>query len=110
METITLNNGVEMPVRGSGVDRADVFLETKIWISDYGYTETLQGFAKSAGKLDVEQIDLLILHQAPPTASPPKRGRRSAASPSIGTVAAAAPSTTPSSGASPPAMTSPPLR
>src|SRR6201989_3025714 len=28
-------------VAKSGVDRADVFIETKIWISDYGYDETL---------------------------------------------------------------------
>ena len=54
-------------VAKSGVDRAGVVLETKIWISDYGYTETLHGFEKSAGKLGVEQIDLLILHQALPS-------------------------------------------
>ena len=52
----------------SGLDRSEVFLETKIWISDYGYDETLHGFDKSAGKLGVDQIDLLILHQALPTA------------------------------------------
>ena len=46
---------------------ADVFLETKIWISDYGYDQTLHGFAKSAAKLGVDQIDLLILHQALPS-------------------------------------------
>src|SRR5437588_9037491 len=91
METITLNNGVEMPslglgvfqtppnetraavsaalaagyrhidtaaaygnerqvgeaVRTSDLDRSQVFLETKIWISDYGYDETQHGFEKS---------------------------------------------------------------
>ncbi|WP_405097316.1 aldo/keto reductase [Micromonospora sp. NBC_01412] len=51
----------------SGIDRADVFLETKIWISDYGYDQTLHGFDKSARKLGVDQIDLLILHQALPS-------------------------------------------
>jgi diketogulonate reductase-like aldo/keto reductase len=54
-------------VRSSGVAREEVFLETKIWISDYGYEQTLHGFDKSAGKLGVEQIDLLILHQALPS-------------------------------------------
>ena len=112
METITLNNGVEMPALGLGVfqtppdetrdavrgalgagyrhidtaaaygnerqvgeavhssdvDRSDVFLETKIWISDYGYDETLHAFEKSARKLGVDQIDLLILHQPVPSA------------------------------------------
>jgi diketogulonate reductase-like aldo/keto reductase len=52
----------------SGVDRAEVFLETKVWISDFGYDETLHAFDKSAGKLGVEQVDLLILHQALPSA------------------------------------------
>ena len=55
-------------VHGSELDRSEVFLETKIWISDYGYDETLHGFEKSARKLGVEQIDLLILHQALPSA------------------------------------------
>jgi 2,5-diketo-D-gluconate reductase A len=53
-------------IRRSGLDRSDVFVETKIWISDYGYDETLHAFDKSAGKLGVDQIDLLILHQALP--------------------------------------------
>ena len=54
-------------VKASGLDRSEVFLETKIWISDYGFDETLHSFDKSAGKLGVEQIDLLILHQALPS-------------------------------------------
>ncbi|MGA5300155.1 aldo/keto reductase [Nucisporomicrobium flavum] len=51
----------------SGVPRDEVFIETKIWINDYGYDQTLHGFEKSARKLGVEQIDLLILHQALPS-------------------------------------------
>ncbi|GLR92124.1 aldo/keto reductase [Bradyrhizobium iriomotense] len=55
-------------VRQSGLGRDDVFIETKIWISDYGYDATLHGFEKSARKLGVEQIDLLLLHQPLPSA------------------------------------------
>ncbi|WP_419702979.1 aldo/keto reductase [Promicromonospora sp. NFX87] len=54
-------------IRRSGVDRSEIFVETKVWISDYGYDATLHAFAKSAGKLGVETIDLLILHQALPS-------------------------------------------
>src|SRR5512132_1003120 len=112
METITLNNGVEIPALGLGVfqtppdetrdavrsalgagyrhvdtaaaygnerqvgeavhssdvERPEVFLETKVWISDCGYDETLHAFEKSARKLAVDQIDLLILHQPLPSA------------------------------------------
>ncbi len=53
-------------VHGSDVPRSEVFLETKVWISDFGYDETLHAFDKSARKLGVDQIDLLILHQALP--------------------------------------------
>ena len=55
-------------IRRSGVSRDDVFIETKVWISDYGYDATLHAFDKSAGKLGVEQLDLFILHQALPSA------------------------------------------
>src|SRR6266487_5923274 len=55
-------------IRRSGLDRPDVFIETKVWISDYGYNKTLHAFDKSAAKLGVDYIDLLILHQPLPTA------------------------------------------
>src|SRR3954470_21329277 len=42
-------------IRRSGISREEVFIETKIWISDYGYEATLHGFEKSARKLGVEQ-------------------------------------------------------
>ncbi|WP_341359856.1 aldo/keto reductase [Georgenia sp. M64] len=54
-------------IRRSGLDRSEVFVETKVWISDYGYDATLHAFDKSAGKLGVDQIDLLILHQPLPS-------------------------------------------
>jgi diketogulonate reductase-like aldo/keto reductase len=54
-------------VRRSGIARDDVFIETKVWISDYGHDATLHAFDKSAGKLGVDQLDLLILHQPMPS-------------------------------------------
>jgi diketogulonate reductase-like aldo/keto reductase len=54
-------------IRRSGVGREEVFIETKVWINDYGYDATLHAFEKSAGKLGVNQLDLLILHQPMPT-------------------------------------------
>ncbi|ROS23990.1 aldo/keto reductase [Cellulomonas sp. PhB150] len=59
--------GVGEGLRRSRVDRSDVFVETKVWISDYGYDATRHAFDKSVGKLGVEQLDLLILHQPLPT-------------------------------------------
>jgi diketogulonate reductase-like aldo/keto reductase len=54
-------------VRRSGIARDEVFLETKVWISDYSYDATLHAFDKSAGKLGVDRLDLLILHQPLPS-------------------------------------------
>jgi diketogulonate reductase-like aldo/keto reductase len=53
-------------IAASGLERGELFVETKVWISDYGYDATLHAFDKSAGKLGLEQLDLLILHQALP--------------------------------------------
>jgi diketogulonate reductase-like aldo/keto reductase len=55
-------------IRRSGIRRDEVFIETKVWISDYGYEATLHAFDKSARKLGVEQLDLLLLHQPLPSA------------------------------------------
>ena len=53
-------------IRRSGLARDQIFVETKVWITDYGYDATLHAFEKAAGKLGVDELDLLILHQALP--------------------------------------------
>ncbi|WP_202868829.1 aldo/keto reductase [Kribbella antibiotica] len=58
---------VGQAIRESGIPRDELFIETKVWISDYGYDQTLHAFDKSAAKLGIDQIDLLILHQALPS-------------------------------------------
>jgi len=60
-------SGVGQAIDRSGLAREDVFVETKIWISDYGYDATQHAFDKSVGKLGVDQLDLLILHQPLPS-------------------------------------------
>jgi 2,5-diketo-D-gluconate reductase A len=54
-------------IRRSGLDRSEVFIETKVWVSDYGYDETLHAWEKAVGKLRVDYLDLLILHQPVPS-------------------------------------------
>jgi len=49
-------------LRESGVDRDDVFLTTKLWMTDYGYDDALRAFDTSAAKLGVDRIDLYLLH------------------------------------------------
>lgn len=57
---------VGQALRESDVPRGDVFVETKVWVSDFGYDQTLHAFDKSTGKLGLDRLDLLILHQPAP--------------------------------------------
>lgn len=54
-------------IRRSGVPREEIFVETKVWVSDYGHAETLHALDKARGKLGVDTLDLVLLHQPIPT-------------------------------------------
>lgn len=55
-------------LRRSGVDRSDVFLTTKLWLTKYGYDEALRAFDASLRRLRVEYVDLYLLHWPVPSA------------------------------------------
>jgi 2,5-diketo-D-gluconate reductase A len=106
--TVTLNNGVEMPLLGfgvfqvpdleecersvyeaiqssyrlidtaaaygneeavgnaikrGGVPREELFVTTKLWISDAGYESTLKAFERSLQRLQLNYLDLYLIHQ-----------------------------------------------
>lgn len=108
MKTVTLNNGVQMPILGfgvyqipdaaeceksvltaleagyrsldtaaayqneeavgnairlSGIDRKELFITTKLWISNAGYEKAKQGFEDSLNKLGLDYLDLYLIHQ-----------------------------------------------
>lgn len=108
MQTVKLNNGIEMPILGfgvfqipdekecekavleaiesgyrlidtaasymnetavgnaikkSGVPREEFFITTKLWVQDAGYENTLIAFEKSLNKLQLEYLDLYLIHQ-----------------------------------------------
>jgi diketogulonate reductase-like aldo/keto reductase len=54
-------------IRRSGVDRDEIFVSTKLWISDYGYDAAQIGFDASLRRLGVDHVDLYLLHQPVPT-------------------------------------------
>ena len=54
-------------IRRSGLERSDVFVTTKLWISDYGYDRALHGFERSLRNLGLDYVDLYLLHQPVPT-------------------------------------------
>ncbi|MCC8495803.1 aldo/keto reductase [Xanthomonas hortorum] len=46
----------------SGIDRDALFVTTKLWISDYGYDQTLRAFDVSLRKLALDHLDMYLLH------------------------------------------------
>lgn len=108
MQTVTLNNGVKMPIIGfgvyqvpdaeecenavyealmagyrlidtaagylneeavgrairrSGIPREELFVTTKLWVQDAGYESAKLAFAKSLKKLQLDYLDLYLIHQ-----------------------------------------------
>jgi diketogulonate reductase-like aldo/keto reductase len=54
--------GVGDAIRSSEVKREDIFLTTKVWNTDQGYEQTIQAFEESSQRLNVEYIDLYLVH------------------------------------------------
>lgn len=51
----------------SGIARSDVFVTTKLWISDFGYDSALRAFEASRRRLGLEYVDLYLLHWPVPS-------------------------------------------
>src|SRR3954462_11276369 len=50
-------------IKKSGVGREELFVTTKLWIADTGYENTKRAFARSLGRLQLDYLDLYLIHQ-----------------------------------------------
>ena len=55
--------GVGEAIRKSGISRKELFLTTKVWISNAGEEKAAQSIDESLRKLKTDYIDLLLVHQ-----------------------------------------------
>lgn len=53
-------------VRTSGLAREELFVTTKIWNEDQGYDRTLAAIDESLSRLDIDYIDMLLIHWPKP--------------------------------------------
>ena len=50
-------------IKKSGIPREELFITTKVWIEHYGYEECRKSVLESLRKLQLDYIDLVLLHQ-----------------------------------------------
>lgn len=50
-------------IKESGIPREDLFITTKLWIQDQGYENTKEAFQISLDKLQLDYLDLYLIHQ-----------------------------------------------
>lgn len=54
---------VERAVRRSGIPRGELFITTKLWVQDAGYESAKRAFAASLERLQLDYLDLYLIHQ-----------------------------------------------
>lgn len=55
--------GVGNAIRKSGIPREELFITTKVWISNAGYDKAKASIVESLNKLQTDYVDLLLIHQ-----------------------------------------------
>jgi len=58
--------GVGAAIAASGIPREEVFVTTKLWNSQQGHDPTLEAFGKSLGRLEMDYVDLYLIHWPAP--------------------------------------------
>ncbi len=54
-------------IRRSGIDRSEMFITTKLWMTEYGFDRALRAFDVSLRKLGLDYVDLYLIHWPVPS-------------------------------------------
>ncbi|MAQ76129.1 MAG: aldo/keto reductase [Aquimarina sp.] len=54
--------GVGRAIKNTSISREDIFVVSKVWNSDQGYESTIKAFHQSLSKLQLEYLDLYLVH------------------------------------------------
>ena len=58
-----VGDGIQMAIQKLGIRREDIFLTTKVWVTEFGYEKTKASVLESMKKLQVDYLDLVLIHQ-----------------------------------------------
>ena len=58
-----VGEGIERAVKKLGIKREDIFLTTKVWVTEFGYEKTKASVEESLRKLKTDYLDLVLIHQ-----------------------------------------------
>lgn len=50
-------------IKNCGIDRKELFITTKLWVQDHGYENTKKSFQESLDRLQLDYLDLYLIHQ-----------------------------------------------
>ena len=58
-----VGDGIQRAIRELGIRREDIFLTTKVWVTEFGYEKTKASVEESLRKLQTDYLDLVLIHQ-----------------------------------------------
>src|SRR5574344_1172849 len=58
-----VGEGIQNAIQKLGIKREDIFLTTKVWVTEFGYEKTKASVEESMRKLKTDYIDLVLIHQ-----------------------------------------------
>ena len=58
-----VGDGIQRAMKELGIRRADIFITTKVWVTEFGYEKTKASVEESLRKLQTDYLDLVLIHQ-----------------------------------------------